>query len=208
MVTNWRSALEERATEIFGQGEKSREQTEAQVGTLPPNRAAESGKRLLSNQVWPADITYIPMTCRRMYLVAVMDWHSGKMVFWRLSNTLEPGSCVEALNEAIGCPEIFSTDQGVQFSIADFTEALKDNVIVISIGGRARVQDNVFIERLWWTLKHQYVYHHSVANGSELMAGLLAWFRFFNRERVHHALDNRSPDGVYFGLPHPLAKAA
>lgn len=163
------------------------------------------------NQVWAADITYIPMTRGHMYLVAVMDWHSRKVLSWRLSNTLESGFCVEALQEAIGrygCPEIFNTDQGVQFTSDAFTGVLKDRGIAISMDGRGRVQDNIFIERLSWTLKHHYVYLHSFANGSELMAGLLEWFRFYNHERFHQALDNRTPDEVYFGLPHPLAEAA
>jgi putative transposase len=96
----------------------------------------------------------------------------------------------------------------VQFTSDAFTGVLKDSGIAISMDGRGRVQDNIFIERLWWTLKHHYVYLHSFANGSELMAGLLEWFRFYNHEPFHQALDNRTPDEVYFGLSHPLAEAA
>jgi putative transposase len=163
------------------------------------------------NQVWAADITYIPMSRGFMYLVAVMDWHSRKVLSWRLSNTMEADFCVEALQEAMecyGCPEIFNTDQGAQFTSEAFTKVLKDKGIAISMDGRRRVQDNIFIERLWWTLKHQYLYLRSFADGSELRAGLRDWFRFYNYERFHQSLDNWTPDEVYYGLPHPLAEAA
>jgi len=163
------------------------------------------------NQVWAADITYIPMSRGFMYLVAVMDWHSRKVLSWRLSNTMEAEFCVEALQEAIGrygCPEIFNTDQGAQFTSEAFTTVLKENGIAISMDGRGRVQDNIFIERLWWTLKHHYLYLRSFANGSELRAGLREWFSFYNQERFHQSFDDRTPDEVYYGLPHPLAEAA
>ena len=163
------------------------------------------------NQVWAADITYIPMSRGFMYLVAVMDWHSRKVLSWRLSNTMEADFCVEALQEAIrryGCPEIFNTDQGVQFTSEIFTKVLKDNDIAISMDGRRRVQDNIFIERLWWTLKHHHLYLRSFANGSELRAGLKVWFDFYNHERFHQSLDDKTPDEVYYDLPHPLAEAA
>jgi len=113
------------------------------------------------NQVWAADITYIPMNRGFMYLVAVMDWHSRKVLSWRLSNTLDSDFCVEAVAEAIsryGKPEIFNTDQGAQFTSDAFTILLKEHEINISMDGRGRVQDNIFIERLWWTLKYQYLY--------------------------------------------------
>jgi putative transposase len=164
-----------------------------------------------ANQVWAADITYIPMSRGFMYLVAVMDWHSRKVLSWRLSNTMEADFCVEALQEAIGrygCPQIFNTDQGAQFTSEAFTKVLKDKEIAISMDGRGRVQDNIFIERLWWTLKHHYLYLRSFANASELRAGLRDWFSFYNQERFHQSLDNRTPDEVYYGLPHPLAEAA
>ena len=163
------------------------------------------------NQVWAADITYIPMSRGFMYLVAVMDWHSRKVLSWRLSNTMEADFCIDALEEAIeryGCPEIFNTDQGAQFTSEAFTKVLKDNGIAISMDGRRRVQDNIFIERLWWTLKHHYLYLRSFANGSELRIGLRKWFRFYNHERFHQALDNWTPDEVYYDFPHPLAEAA
>jgi len=163
------------------------------------------------NQVWAADITYIPMSRGFMYLVAVMDWHSREVLSWRVSNTLEADFCVEALSEAIGrygSPEIFNTDQGSQFTSEGFIKKLKDNDIAISMDGRGRVQDNIFIERLWWTLKYHYVYLHSFANGAELRDGLRYWFNFYNRDRFHQSLDNLTPDEVYYGLPHPFAEAA
>ncbi len=163
------------------------------------------------NQVWAADITYIPMSRGFMYLVAVMDWHSRKVLSWRVSNTLDTDFCVQTVEEAIsrfGAPEIFNTDQGTQFTSSAFTSLLKDNDINISMDGRGRVQDNIFIERLWWTLKYHYLYLWSFNNGSQLRQGLDQWFRFYSQERSHQALDNMTPDEVYYGLPHPFAEAA
>ena len=163
------------------------------------------------NQVWAADITYIPMSHGFMYLVAVMDWHSRKVLSWCLSNTLEADFCVEAVEDAIGqygTPEVFNTDQGAQFTSQAFTNLLKDHDIKISMDGRGRVQDNIFIERLWWTLKYQYLYLWSFDNGSQLRQGLDRWFHFYNQERSHQALDNLTPDEVYYDLPHPFAEAA
>jgi putative transposase len=142
------------------------------------------------NQVWCTDITYIPMRRGFMYLVAIMVWHSRKVLSWRLSNTMETDFCVEALEEAIrryGTPEIFNTDQGSQFTSEDFTGVLKDHGIAISMDGRGRAQDNIFIERLWWTLKYNYIYLRSFNNGADLRKGLRGWFSFYNRERFHHA---------------------
>jgi putative transposase len=163
------------------------------------------------NQVWSADITYIPMARGSMYLVVVMDWHSRKVLSWRLSNTLEADFCVEALEEALlrhGRPEIFNTDQGAQFTSQAFTGLLKSHEIQISMDGRGRVQDNIFIERLWWSLKYQYIYLWTFDNGAQLRQGLGQWFQFYNQERSHQALDNLTPDEVYFDLPHPFAEAA
>jgi putative transposase len=163
------------------------------------------------NQVWAADITYIPMNRGFMYLVAVMDWHSRKVLSWRLSNTLDTDFCVEAVSEALrrhGRPEIFNTDQGAQFTATAFTDVLKSHNVRISMDGHGRVQDNIFIERLWWTLKYQYLYLWSFDNGAELRLGLARWFNFYNTERSHQSLDNRTPDEVYFGLPHPMARVA
>ena len=163
------------------------------------------------NQVWAADITYIPMSRGFMYLVAVMDWHSRKVLSWRVSNTMEADFCVEALAEAVGrygAPEIFNTDQGAQFTSEVFTGLLQNHGVAISMDGRGRCQDNIFIERLWWTLKHHYVYLHSFGSGSELRDGFRYWFNFYNRDRFHQSLDNLTPDEVYYDLPHPFAEAA
>jgi putative transposase len=163
------------------------------------------------DQVWSADITYIPMTRGHMYLVAVMDWHSRKVLSFRVSNTLDTAFCVEALNEALerfGRPQIFNTDQGAQFTSNEFTSTLKASGIAISMDGRGRCQDNIFIERLWWTFKYQYLYLHSFDTGAELRTGLKHWIEYYNSERSHQSLDSKTPDEVYFGLDHPLAEAA
>jgi putative transposase len=163
------------------------------------------------NQVWAADITYIPMARGFMYLVAVMDWNSRKVLSWRLSNTLDTDFCVEALEDAInrfGAPDIFNTDQGAQFTSKPFTNLLKQHDIKISMDGRGRAQDNIFIERLWWTVKYHYIYLHAFDYGTQLRNGLNEWFNHYNQERSHQALDNLTPDEVYYGLPHPFAEAA
>ena len=136
-----------------------------------------------------------------MYLVAVMDWYSRKVLSWRLSNTLDSDFCVSALKEAIeryGCPEIFNTDQGCQFTSKAFTDVLKSNGIKISMDGRGRFLDNIFIERLWWTVKHHYLYLHAFENGLELRKGLRTWFDYYNRERTHQSLIRQTPDECYF----------
>jgi len=163
------------------------------------------------NQVWAADITYIPMSRGFMYLVVVMDWYSRKILSWRVSNTMESDFCVEALQEALswyGLPDIFNTDQGSQFTSKDFTGALKEHQVKISMDGRGRCQDNIFIERLWWTIKYQYLYLHSFENGLALRRGLAEWISGYNHVRGHSSLDDRTPDEVYYGLPHPFAQAA
>jgi len=163
------------------------------------------------NQVWAADVTYIPMARGFMYLAVVMDWYSRKVLAWQLSNTLETNFCVQALEEALlqhGRPEIFNTDQGAQFTSQAFTGLLKSHEIQISMDGRGRVQDNIFIERLWWTIKYQYLYLWSFDNAAQLRQGLGQWFQLYNQERSHQALDNLTPDEVYYGLPHPFAEAA
>jgi putative transposase len=163
------------------------------------------------NQVWAADITYIPMARSFMYLVAIMDWNSRKVLSWRLSNTLDTDFCVDALEMAInrfGTPDIFNTDQGAQFTSRAFTDTLKHHNIKISMDGKGRGQDNIFIERLWWTVKHHYIYLYVFENGTQLRTGLGQWFKHYNRERSHQALDNLTPDEVYFNLPHPFAEAA
>ena len=163
------------------------------------------------NQVWAADITYIPMSRGFMYLVVVMDWYSRKILSWRISNTMESNFCVSALQEALssyGPPDIFNTDQGSQFTSKDFTGILKKHGIKISMGGRGRCQDNIFIERLWWTIKYQYFYLHCFEDGLALRRGLAEWISGYNHDRGHSALDDRTPDEVYYDLPHPFAQAA
>jgi putative transposase len=153
------------------------------------------------DMVWATDITYIPLRRGFMYLVAVMDWHSRKVLSWRVSNTLDSEFCVSALEEAIaryGRPEIFNTDQGSQFTSEAFTKVLKSNGIKISMDGRGRCMDNIFIERLWWTVKYHYLHLHSFENGLELRKGLRSWFEYYNRERTHQSLNRMTPDECYF----------
>jgi len=155
------------------------------------------------NQVWATDITYIPMRSGFMYLVAIMDWYSRKVLSWRLSNSLDANFCIDAVEEALaryGTPGIFNTDQGAQFTSNKFTEVLKSHGVAISMDGRGRAQDNIFVERLWWSLKHQYIYLHAFESGSDLYRGLKTWFKFYNQERSHQAFDILTPDEVYYNL--------
>lgn len=152
-------------------------------------------------RVWCADVTYIPMRRGFMYLMAIMDWYSRRVLSWRLSNTLDADFCTEALREALdryGAPEIFNTDQGSQFTSAQFTSVLKDRGVRISMDGRGRFLDNIFIERLWWSLKYECVYLHEYADARELYRGIRDWFDFYNTERGHSALAGRTPDDSYF----------
>jgi putative transposase len=153
-----------------------------------------------ANQVWAADITYIPIGRGFLYLVAVMDWASRAVLAWRLSNTMDVGFCISALEEALarfGRPEIFNTDQGSQFTSAAFTGVLAAAGIRISMDGRGRWMDNVFIERLWRSLKHEDVYLKGYADGREAKAGIAEWIGFYNNRRPHQALDNRMPMAVW-----------
>ena len=153
------------------------------------------------NQVWSADITYLPMRHGFMYLVAVMDWHSRRVLSWRLSNTLEADFCMAALEDAIaehGTPDIFNSDQGTQFTSLAFTGLLKEHGIGISMDGRGAWMDNVFIERLWWSLKYECVYLNEFEDGASLKRGLGSWIGFYNSERPHSSLDDRTPDEAYF----------
>src|SRR5438876_8594678 len=152
------------------------------------------------NQVWCADITYIPMAKGFLYLVAVMDWHSRAVLAWRLSNTLGADFCVEALEEALarfGRPEILNTDQGSKFTSDDFTGVLKRHEIAISMDGKGRCMDNIFIERLWRSLKYEEVYLHAYASVAEAKAGIGAWLSFYNEERQHQSLGYRTPRQIY-----------
>jgi putative transposase len=152
------------------------------------------------NQVWAADITYVPIGRGFLYLVAVMDWASRAVLSWRLSNTMDASFCVAALEEALarfGRPEIFNTDQGSQFTSAAFTGTLAAAGIKISMDGRGRWMDNVFIERLWRSLKHEDIYLKGYADGREARAGIGAWIAFYNTRRPHQALGNRTPMAVW-----------
>jgi putative transposase len=153
------------------------------------------------NQVWCADITYMPMRRGFLYLVAVMDWATRKVLAWRVSNTMDVEFCIEALHEAcarFGHPEIFNTDQGSQFTSPRFTAVLRDAGVRISMDGRGRWMDNVFIERLWRSLKYECVYLHAFETGSELRAGLAGWIAYYNARRPHSTLAGRTPDEAYW----------
>lgn len=152
-----------------------------------------------ADQVWSADITYIPLSRGFMYLVAILDWHSRYVLAWRLSNTLDSEFCVAALQAALasGRPEIFNTDQGAQFTSRAFTGALEERGIAISMDGRGRALDNVFIERLWRSVKYENVYLHGYESVLELEAGLQQYFEFYCRQRPHQALEMRTPWDVY-----------
>ncbi|MFC4215412.1 IS3 family transposase [Pseudophaeobacter arcticus] len=153
------------------------------------------------NQVWCADITYLPMRRGFLYLVAIMDWRTRKVLAWRISNTLEAEFCVEALNEAIarfGPPEIMNTDQGSQFTSFAWTDRLRRTGVRISMDGKGRFLDNIFVERLWRSLKYECVYLHAWETGSEAKAGVGKWIEFYNRKRPHSALGGKPPAVVYW----------
>jgi len=154
-----------------------------------------------ANHVWATDITYIPMARGFCYLVAIMDWASRMVLAWRLSNTLDSAFCVDALEEAItkyGCPDIFNTDQGSQFTAEVFTNILRSNSIDISMDGKGRWRDNVFIERLWKSVKYEDIYLKAYASMSEVKKGLTNYFKFYNEKRWHNNFDKRTPAMVYF----------
>ena len=158
------------------------------------------------NQVWCSDITYIPMRRGFLYLVAVMDWATRKVLSWRLSNSMDAEFCIHALEEALaryGPPEIFNTDQGSQFTSPRFVDVLKDAGVRVSMDGRGRWMDNVFIERLWRSLKYECVYIHAFETGSELRAGLTNWIDYYNTTRPHSALAGATPDEAYGQIQAP-----
>lgn len=164
------------------------------------------------NQVWSSDITYLPMAHGFMYLVAILDVASRKVLAFRLSNTLTADFCVEALEEALakfGRPEIFNTDQGSQFTSDEWIQVLQDAGIAISMDGKGRWIDNVFIERLWRSVKYEEVYLHAYTNGTEARTSLTRYFSFYNARRSHQALEYRTPDEEYFdGLAAATPSAA
>jgi putative transposase len=155
------------------------------------------------NQVWAADITYIPLARGSAYLVAIMDWHSRRVLSWRLSNTLDASFCIEALQEALSRfhrPEIFNSDQGSQFTSADFTAVLLEAGVKISMDGKGRCIDNVFVERLWRSLKYEDVYLKAYTNLVEARTGIERYFQFYNTRRSHQALGHQTPAAFYDGL--------
>ncbi len=163
------------------------------------------------NQVWCTDITYIPMRKGFLYLVAIMDWHSRKVLSWRLSNSLDTAPCMEALEEALashGTPTIFNSDQGCQFTSEGFTDVLKAHGIQISMDGKGRWMDNVFIERLWRSLKYEEVYLNAYDSVAQAKQGIGNWINFYNQDRRHASLDRMTPDQVYYDLPSGLPIAA
>ena len=152
------------------------------------------------NQVWATDITYIPMARGFAYLVAIIDWYSRRVLAWRLSNTLDTGFCLEALRDALtrfGRPTIFNTDQGSQFTAGDFTRALRDREIKISMDGKGRYLDNIFVERLWRSLKYEEIYLHPYDSLTEAREGIGRYFRFYNDARPHTSLGYQTPAAFY-----------
>jgi putative transposase len=163
-----------------------------------------------ANQAWAMDITYIPMAKGFVYLACVLDWHTRRVLSWRLSITMESSFCIEAVQEALekyGAPDIFNTDQGSQFTAQAFTSVLLDHGIAISMDGRGAWRDNVFVERLWRSVKYEEVYLKAYASVAEARASLNAYFVFYNTKRPHQALDGNTPDKAYF-TPLQLPAAA
>lgn len=181
----------------------------AQPGTSQPNPEHKVYPYLLRNldikrpnQVWCADITYIRMQRGFLYLFAIMDWYSRYVIAWELSNTLDNLFCIEGLKGALATtqPKIFNTDQGSQFTSKEFTGILEGEKIKISMDGRGRVFDNIFVERLWRTVKQEEVYLHQYQDGMEAFLSLEKYFQFYNEERLHSALGYLTPSEVYFGI--------
>jgi putative transposase len=163
------------------------------------------------NQAWATDITYIPMRRGFVYLIAVIDWYSRRVLSWRISNTLTTDFCLEAVSEAIarfGKPEIFNTDQGSQFTSSDFTGLLKDNGIKISMDGKGCWRDNVFVERLWKSVKYEEVYLKAYDTVAAAREGLGVYLAFYNTRRPHRSLDGKTPDTFYFENLPPMTIAA
>jgi len=153
-----------------------------------------------ANQVWSTDITYLPVLKGHFYRVAIMDWFSRKVLAWRISNTLDVQFCLEALQEALaqyGTPEIFNSDQGSQFTSNSFTGALKAKAVQISMDGRGRCHDNIFIERLWRSIKYELIYLKAFEDGKHLSKEVEQWFEWYNQERFHQALGYKTPNQVY-----------
>src|SRR5437660_3937100 len=195
-----RPAADEKARAVGGQAEAEHQQAASEHKVYP---YLLRGKTIdQPNQVWAADVTYIPMQQGFLYLVAIIDWATRRVLSWRLSNTLTARFCVEALSEALarfGKPGIFNTDQGAQFTSDEFTTMLRDHGIEISMDGRGRCHDNIFVERLWWTVKHEWVYLRPATNGIEQKRSLAEFFDWYNLRRPHQALSWQTPDECYLG---------
>lgn len=162
------------------------------------------------NQVWSTDITYIPTPHGYCYLVAIMDWYSRKVLAFRLSNTMDTSFCIETFEEAVRCfgvPEIFNSDQGAQFTSLEFTEAVKASGAKISMDGKGRAIDNVFIERLWWSLKYEDIYIRGYSTLMEVRKGITKYFDWYNTKRRHQSLERQTPDEVYFTKTEALQAA-
>ena len=159
------------------------------------------------NQVWATDITYLPMAKGFVYLVAVMDWNSRYILSWRLSNTLDDEFCVAAVADALTCarPEIFNTDQGSQFTSEDFVGQLLKAGVLVSMDGRGRCMDNIFVERLWRSLKYEEVYLNPYETIQDAKRSIENWINFYNNERPHQSLDYRTPAEVHFGIAPSVA---
>jgi putative transposase len=160
------------------------------------------------NQVWATDISYVPLARGFMYLVAIIDWYSRKVLSWRVSNTMDTDFCVDALEEALqrhGTPEIFNTDQGTQFTSEVFTGVLKAHGIRISMDGKGCYHDNIFVERLWRSVKYECVYLTAFEDGHHLKQALYRYFRHYNQTRYHQTFDYQTPDEVYYEQPMTLA---
>jgi putative transposase len=160
------------------------------------------------NQVWATDITYVPIEGGFIYLCAVIDWFSRRVLAWELSNTLDASFCVRAVERAIamhGVPEIFNTDQGCQFTSVEFTQPLLDRGVKLSMDGKGRALDNVFVERLWRTVKYEHLRLHSYLSVLDVHAHLEVYFDFYNHRRPHSSLGDRTPDEAYRDLPLPIA---
>ena len=180
--------------------------------SVVPDSGYDGGRRRnsTSNQVWAMDITYIPMARGFVYLVAVVDWFSRRVLAWRLSITLEAAFCVEALEEALarhGRPEIFNTDQGSQFTGEDFTGVLTRNGIAISMDGKGAWRDNVFVERLWRSVKYEEVYLRAYDTVAEARASIGRYLSFYNSRSPHSSLDRQTPDQAYFARLPQIAAA-
>src|SRR6202040_121491 len=201
-------AADAKARAVGGQAEAEHQQAASRAQGLPvpsarqDDRPAKPKPALAKAGVWAADITYIAMQQGFLYLVAILDWATRRVLSWRLSNTLTAGFCVAAVSEGLarfGKPGIFNTDQGAQFTSDEFTKVLTDHGIAISMDGRGRCHDNIFVERLWWTVKHEWVYLRPAANGIEQKRSLGEFFDWYNLRRPHQALGWRTPDEGYLG---------